>query len=169
MPARGSDADGRRQGHRQASVAQESGDRDYGVRTRSRRPDRRRGGGPEWDVPAGAAGQPSRQPLVDHWVPAPVRVPNQAAKVRKYRESAIGGFHAEKLLSCRDFGGLDTLQQSPENRGVPGSSPGLAIAETRGLVEVLLFPDRARAVRVMWVECGMKARSAHIAGSPMGS
>jgi hypothetical protein len=30
---------------------------------------------------------------------------------------------------CRDFGLLETFVQSPENRGVPGSSPGLAINE----------------------------------------
>jgi hypothetical protein len=33
---------------------------------------------------------------------------------------------------CRDFGLLETFEWSPENRGVPGSSPGLAMTETPG-------------------------------------
>ena len=65
------------------------------------------------------------------WVLVDSPVPDRSGKVRKQRESAATANGYRNQCDCREFGLLETRERSPENRGVPGSSPGLAIDEVR--------------------------------------
>jgi hypothetical protein len=64
------------------------------------------------------------------WVLAPRRVPDRGRRVRKQRISRLWIWRVRNQLLRRDFVVLETSSRSPENRGVPGSSPGLAIAKS---------------------------------------
>jgi CheY-like chemotaxis protein len=75
-----------------------------------------------------------------HWVPVIVRVPDRHAKVRKLLQSLDDGCPHPNRRTCRDFAVLEGSARSLGNRGVPGSSAGLAIRRSACLVDPPVVP-----------------------------
>jgi len=108
-----------------------------------------------------------------HWVLRTAPVPDRGRKVRKNRISSGRGSRVGEGRPRRDFTLLETSSPSPENRGVPGSSPGrevfraylghadgdLPVGEHEQFLEVALG-----AVLVVFVELGvLKGRRGELA------
>jgi hypothetical protein len=71
-------------------------------------------------------------------------IPRIARKSTQIAKFCVLRMCCENRLVSRDFGGLDSPDVTTENRGVPGSSPGLATRKPAWVLEFLFVGSGAR-------------------------
>ena len=94
-----------------------------------------------------------------HWVPAPILVPNRSARDRKSRAIASLADLTKNPLFTRDFGPVREVWSHDENRGVPGSSPGLAIGNGTSTDALVAGSSRFEPCITRSVSCALRGNS----------